>query len=68
MITVLVLVVFGGAFAAFALLGPAERAQVCDHARPGDPKCEHCPLDAVQGALQPGSGSVVPAERGVPEG
>jgi len=44
MVTVLVLILFGVAFAAFALLGPAERARACEHGQPGDPKCEHCPL------------------------
>lgn len=67
MITVLALVALGGAFAAFALLGPAERAQVCDHARPGDPKCEHCPLDGDQSALGFGDGSGLPADSGVSE-
>lgn len=62
MITVLALVAFGVAFAAFAVLGPAERAQVCDHARPGDPTCEHCPLDSVQGAVEPDYGSGLPLE------
>lgn len=57
MITVLALIAFGAAFAAFAVLGPAERAQVCDHARPGDPKCEHCPLDGG-GEFDTGAGSL----------
>lgn len=43
--TLAVLLVLGAAFAVFAVLGPAERAAVCDHGRPGDPACEHCPLD-----------------------
>lgn len=43
--TVGILLLLGVAFAVFALLGPAERAKVCDHGQAGDPKCEHCPLD-----------------------
>jgi hypothetical protein len=44
MVTLIILLVFGLAFAAFALLGPAERSRVCEHGQPGDPKCEHCAL------------------------
>lgn len=45
MITVLSLVALAAAFVVFALLGPAERGKACEHARPGDPACERCPLD-----------------------
>jgi len=41
----MILLVFGAVFAGFALLGPAERSRACEDARPGDPKCEQCPLD-----------------------
>lgn len=47
MSTLAILVGFGLAFAVFALLGPGERFRTCDNGRPGDPKCEHCPLDEV---------------------
>lgn len=45
MATIVILLVFGLAFAGFALLGPAERARACEHGSVGDPKCEHCPLE-----------------------
>lgn len=44
MLTLLILLAFGIAFAAFALLGAAERERACLHERIGDPKCERCPL------------------------
>lgn len=56
MTTAAILLVFGVAFALFAVLGPAERAHVCDHARPGDPKCEHCTLDDADLASGPHRG------------
>lgn len=51
MTTVVALAALAVAFVLFALLGPAERGRACDHARPGDPKCERCPLDAAKAEM-----------------
>jgi hypothetical protein len=51
LLLLVILVAFGLFFAVFAVLGPAERPSGCDDARFGDPKCEHCPLDAEAGSL-----------------
>jgi len=45
MLTLAVLLIFGVAFAVFAVLGPAERSRACEHGRVGDPRCECCPLE-----------------------
>lgn len=52
MTTLLILLAFGVAFMAFALLGAAERDRACLKERIGDPKCERCPLGSTgNGAL-----------------
>lgn len=63
--TIGILLLLGLAFVVFALLGPAERAKVCDHGRTGDPKCEHCPLDGTDLVVHRAPSRSTAGERGL---
>ncbi len=49
MTAVLAVAILAVFFVLFALLGPAEKSRPCGGRRPGEPRCESCPLGTGEG-------------------